>query len=400
MQHDNIIIRADHCFRRVCPTSRARAPRPQKLSLADSWRPLRERTVTSCTMTSRKKGYAFGASGDKAGLRDLCAREGPATLLKRDECDSEGATAFFYAASRGHLDLCEFLFDCDPEVGSRLAGQADNSGTTPLHTASYNGHLHVVQWLLADPLRCPRRVVQAVTNAEDADPGSSALHYAASEDAAEIAQCLVHACPALLPMRRRDGKTAAEVARATGNVEIAELLKKLEEVQPQMLVMDRPQLVTSATRSSTATPAAAGELGAAIDIIRAHTSSRRLQCRLAVEALFRAKYSLRDATARPAAAPARAPSAVPASASADPAAVPPARATSVVRMHVPLTSAARHLPIRSWATHVTSHHALTAGTSCTAKDKCKASGSTCTSWRAVLSPAYGPGRPRSSATLH
>eukprot|EP00694_Reclinomonas_americana_P004332 EC791987.1.p1 GENE.EC791987.1~~EC791987.1.p1 ORF type:complete len:155 (+),score=40.82 EC791987.1:142-606(+) len=117
--------------------------------------------------------------GDVKALRELVAREGAQTLLKREEMDVVGSSALYCAAAYGHLSVLEYLWE-ESGVGPQLAQMVDDYGWTPLMLAAGDGRLRVVECVLADERRCPPEMVRAVSNGRDYYPQSTALHYVAA----------------------------------------------------------------------------------------------------------------------------------------------------------------------------------------------------------------------------
>ena len=58
--------------------------------------------------------------------------------------DHSGETPLHTASRNGHLSVVKYLISRGADVN-----KADNSGYTPLHTASMDGHLPVVEYLMS-----------------------------------------------------------------------------------------------------------------------------------------------------------------------------------------------------------------------------------------------------------
>ena len=93
------------------------------------------------------------------------------------ECrDVWGNTPLHLAAMNGHLSVMQCLLAHGAMVGAKTSG-----GTTPLHRAAMCGHLPVVQCLLAHGA-----AVDAVTS-----DGTTSLHWAALNGHLPVMQCLL-----------------------------------------------------------------------------------------------------------------------------------------------------------------------------------------------------------------
>ena len=73
--------------------------------------------------------------------------------------DEDGQTALHHACSSGDVDVTQFVLD---KVPSGSINKRDNHDMSPFHLACENGHLKVVELLVARSdldrsLRCPRR---------------------------------------------------------------------------------------------------------------------------------------------------------------------------------------------------------------------------------------------------
>ena len=122
-----------------------------------------------------------------------------------------GSTPIHSAAYNGHFDILEFLCDFN-----EIPNAPNNRGDTPLHMAAYNGHLQIVKWLVE------RRQASLTLNGIG---GSTAIHAAAYNGHLEIVKFLMHFSET--PNAPNNfGRTPSELARDQQFFEIAELLEK------------------------------------------------------------------------------------------------------------------------------------------------------------------------------
>lgn len=106
--------------------------------------------------------------------------------------DKQGNNLLTWAAGGGFLDMCQYLTDelgLDPTV---LVGLRRKQQRGPVHWASRNGHLHIIQWLVNE---------KQVSINQGTDNGTTALHFAIWQGhlevirwVVEIAGCDVNQC--------------------------------------------------------------------------------------------------------------------------------------------------------------------------------------------------------------
>lgn len=126
-------------------------------------------------------------------------------LLRRPflvDCDGvnnqSGYTPLHYASREGHIDVALLLLRHEANVNSKTkAGKA-----TPLHRAAFTGQAELIRLLLANG---------ADAAVQDAD-GETALHKAAAQGHAEVTRLLLQACPEATRIADRRNKTPREYA--------------------------------------------------------------------------------------------------------------------------------------------------------------------------------------------
>ncbi|KAJ3009365.1 hypothetical protein HKX48_008016 [Thoreauomyces humboldtii] len=127
--------------------------------------------------------------------------------------DGNNLPALFYATQNSHPEAVLRLL-----LARATTETTDESGRAPLHVACYNNH-EAIASLLIDA-GCSMNAVNAV--------GNTPLHVAATRNAKECAKWLVlRGCD-----RERtnlSGQTAAQLATLSGNVEIADMIKKFND---------------------------------------------------------------------------------------------------------------------------------------------------------------------------
>ena len=121
---------------------------------------------------------------------------------------SLGQSALHYAAEKSDPRLVKLFLDLGANVNAKTLG-----GTTPLHVAQ-ESELVVVKLLLSRG---------AQINAQD-DEGDSPLHIAAQYGRQEHCKLLMDA--GALPLKARDGLTAADLAEREGHSFLAGMLRR------------------------------------------------------------------------------------------------------------------------------------------------------------------------------
>ncbi|KAG8829514.1 hypothetical protein FRC17_006486, partial [Serendipita sp. 399] len=100
-----------------------------------------------------------------------------AFVLANDATSRTGLTPLHGAASRGHVEVVQWLIECT----GAMASIEDKEGETSLHKAALNGHLGVIQYLLSS--------AGVEVHAQDND-GWTALHNACSKGYLDIVRYL------------------------------------------------------------------------------------------------------------------------------------------------------------------------------------------------------------------
>lgn len=94
--------------------------------------------------------------------------------------DEFGATPFHHATRYGNIDICKLLWQTgEIDVDARRMTQ---SGYTALHGATYEGHLHMVQWLLLEA----NSAIDKLTHT-----GQTVLHIACKYERTEVCRWLI-----------------------------------------------------------------------------------------------------------------------------------------------------------------------------------------------------------------
>jgi len=128
-----------------------------------------------------------------------------------------GNTPLHYASWNGHLTVVKYLAG---QVGATVEAK-DNDGDTPLHYASWNGHMTVVQYL----------VERAGANVEAKNKnGDTPLHCASwYGHGLTVVQYLVEKAGANVEAKDNSDKTPLDVAREKKHSDIVQFLEKWEK---------------------------------------------------------------------------------------------------------------------------------------------------------------------------
>ncbi|CAG8443303.1 7218_t:CDS:2 [Diversispora eburnea] len=160
-------------------------------------------------------------------------------LLANEASSSSGLTPLHYAASRGHLEIVKWLIDAAGAITALLKAsynghhhvvafllakqanvhQEDNDGWTALHNASARGHLKIVKYLLEH--------TEADVDVKSAK-GHTPLMNAASKGHIDIVECLLQRWQANPLIKNSFGETAYDVAAISQEFYICEILEKSE----------------------------------------------------------------------------------------------------------------------------------------------------------------------------
>ncbi|RHZ63724.1 hypothetical protein Glove_328g26 [Diversispora epigaea] len=139
-------------------------------------------------------------------------------LLANEASSSSGLTPLHYAASRGHLEIVKWLID----AAGAIVDLEDQTGETALLKASYNGHHHVVAFLLAK---------QANVHQEDND-GWTALHNASARGHLKIVKYLLEHTEADVNVKSVKGHTPLMNSASKGHIDIVECLLQRWQANP------------------------------------------------------------------------------------------------------------------------------------------------------------------------
>ncbi|CAO3628540.1 unnamed protein product [Mucor fragilis] len=158
-------------------------------------------------------------SGNLALLRQFLQMVPDQLQAVNDPHPATGLTCLHFAASRGHLKIIQCLVE---EYAVRV-DSTDNEGETALLKAAYNGHYHVVEYLLDS---------NANIHQKDKD-GWTALHNACSRGYFRIVRLLVDR-NAKVDVRSKMGHTPLINAASKGYMSIVEYL--LDEAHANPLI--------------------------------------------------------------------------------------------------------------------------------------------------------------------
>ncbi|KAA8525043.1 hypothetical protein F0562_011463 [Nyssa sinensis] len=134
-----------------------------------------------------------------------------------DSVDENGRTPLSYAASIGYLDGVCCLLDCNAFAFTEYTYNRDRDGFYPIHMASRNGHINVIQEFLR---RCP-------DSRELLNPkGQNILHVAAENGRANAVSYMlkIPELDNLIKERDKDGNTALHLASRYGYPKVVSIL--------------------------------------------------------------------------------------------------------------------------------------------------------------------------------
>ena len=124
---------------------------------------------------------------------------------------NNGSTPLHSACYNGHLDVIRYLVTeckCDPMCKS-------NNGSTPLHSACYNGHLDVIRYLVTE-CKCDPMC--------KSNNGSTPLHSACYNGHLDVIRYLITECKCNPMCKRNDGVTPLHEASYNGHLNVVKYL--------------------------------------------------------------------------------------------------------------------------------------------------------------------------------
>ncbi|CAG8497110.1 6562_t:CDS:2 [Acaulospora morrowiae] len=163
------------------------------------------------------------AAGNMERVKELLDPQGSGEttssfLLANEASPSSGLTPLHYAASRGHFEIVKWLID----AAGAIVDLEDQTGETALLKASYNGHTHVVAFLLQK---------HAKYDQKDND-GWTALHNASAQGYLQIVKYLLEHTAAEVDVRSSKGHTPLMNAASKGHIDIVEYLLNRRSANP------------------------------------------------------------------------------------------------------------------------------------------------------------------------
>jgi ankyrin repeat domain-containing protein 50 len=157
--------------------------------------------------------FQAAQQGDLATMQSLIQNDRNLAEAK----DNHGWTPLHFASDNGHLSVVQYLtglghVDCNAKI---------NTGATALHIASENGHLTVVQHLT--------RLGHVDCNVKD-NAYWTPLHFACQNGHLPIAQYLIEQCKADYNAKTNDDSTALHIASDNNHLTVVQYLTRLDHV--------------------------------------------------------------------------------------------------------------------------------------------------------------------------
>ncbi|KAK7469551.1 hypothetical protein BaRGS_00036457 [Batillaria attramentaria] len=141
-------------------------------------------------------------------------------LLKKgasvDAVNQRGLTPFHVACEYDQIDILDLLLHVD---GGAATDTRSVSGDTPLHSASFFGHLRVVQWLTD----------KGADLVAGNNTGNTPLHSACTRGHEEIAKLLLDG-GANMEAKNHEGDTPVQMARMNGHTHLQTMLESMGAV--------------------------------------------------------------------------------------------------------------------------------------------------------------------------
>lgn len=149
--------------------------------------------------------HTYAAEGNVSGVKRLLKRVDP------NEKDERRRTALHWAAQEGHLEVIQCLVAAHADVNA-----ADGLGFTPLHIAAGEGESRIVEELLKAGASAKIR--------NPSDCSGTPLHLACAWDRMEVVKLLVESSDVEINARNSEGKTALDCALENEFIPIATYL--------------------------------------------------------------------------------------------------------------------------------------------------------------------------------